>query len=38
MRADLLALTPDALATLANRGLVKRAQKELEKGKVPEIA
>ena len=30
MRADLLALTTDALATLANRGLVKRATKELD--------
>ena len=29
MRADLLALTTDALAGLANRGLVKRATKEL---------
>lgn len=29
MRADLLALGPDALAALANPGLVKRAQKEL---------
>lgn len=31
-RADLLALTPDDLATLTNRGTVKRAQKELEAG------
>ncbi|GAB1511292.1 SWIM zinc finger family protein [Actinophytocola sp. KF-1] len=30
MRADLLALTADALAGLANRGLVKRATKELD--------
>lgn len=30
MRPDLLALTLDDLATLANRGLVKRAQKEVE--------
>jgi hypothetical protein len=29
-RPDLIALTPDDLAALANRGLVKRAQKELE--------
>jgi hypothetical protein len=29
-RPDLLALTPDDLAAMANRGLVKRAQKELE--------
>lgn len=31
-RPDLIALTPDDLAALANRGLVKRAQKELEVG------
>lgn len=36
-RADLLALTPDALARLANVGLVKRAQKELESGAVPTL-
>ncbi|MDR7279874.1 hypothetical protein [Catenuloplanes atrovinosus] len=30
MRADLLALTPDALAALTNRGLVKRAAKEVD--------
>lgn len=29
-RADLMALTPDDLASLSNRGIVKRAQKELE--------
>jgi SWIM zinc finger len=29
-RTDLVALTPDDLAELANRGLLKRAQKELE--------
>jgi hypothetical protein len=29
-RADLLALTPDALAALANRGLLKRAIKDVE--------
>lgn len=33
-RADLLALTPDDLATLSNRGTVKRAQKELEAGEL----
>ena len=33
-RADLLALTLDDLATLANRGLVKRAQRELEGGEM----
>ncbi|HEU4321769.1 MAG TPA: hypothetical protein VFS21_01350 [Roseiflexaceae bacterium] len=32
MRQDLLALTPDDLALLANRGLVKRAQQELLAG------
>ena len=37
MRADLLALTPDALSALANRGLVKRATKELDAGNGPEI-
>ncbi len=33
-RPDLLALTPDDLAALANRGLVKRAQRELETGEL----
>lgn len=36
-REDLLALTPDSLAALANRGLVKRAVKELDAGTVPEL-
>jgi hypothetical protein len=36
-RPDLLALTPDALAALANRGLVKRAIKELDAGAVPAL-
>ncbi|HEU5027570.1 MAG TPA: hypothetical protein VFV01_21805 [Spirillospora sp.] len=36
-RADLLALTPDSLAALANRGLVKRAAKDLDAGNGPEI-
>ncbi|WP_344285278.1 hypothetical protein, partial [Actinomadura napierensis] len=36
-RADLLALTPDALAALANRGLVKRAAKDLDAGNGPEM-
>ncbi|KOV88351.1 hypothetical protein ADL03_05210 [Nocardia sp. NRRL S-836] len=31
----MLALTPDALAALANRGLVKRAAKELDAGVLP---
>ncbi|MER5264070.1 hypothetical protein ABTZ99_18560 [Actinosynnema sp. NPDC002837] len=34
-RPDLMALTPDALAALANRGLVKRATKDLDAGVVP---
>ncbi|HEX2143996.1 MAG TPA: hypothetical protein VHG10_05760 [Glycomyces sp.] len=37
-RHDLLALSSDALAALANRGLVKRAAKDLDAGAVPEIA
>ncbi|GAB3964489.1 hypothetical protein GCM10029978_025100 [Actinoallomurus acanthiterrae] len=37
IRADLLALTPDALAALANRGLVKRATKELDAGNAPAL-
>ncbi|MFI0483281.1 hypothetical protein [Actinomadura sp. 9N215] len=36
-RADLVALTPEALAALANRGLVKRAAKDLDAGGGPEI-
>ncbi|GAA3456451.1 hypothetical protein [Dactylosporangium matsuzakiense] len=32
MRADVLALTPEALAALTNRGLVKRAAREVEAG------
>ncbi|WP_157975121.1 hypothetical protein [Glycomyces dulcitolivorans] len=38
MRDDLLALTQDALAALANRGLVKRAAKDLDAGTVPELS
>jgi hypothetical protein len=37
-RADLLALTEDSLAALANRGLVKRAVKELAAGTGARIA
>jgi len=37
-RADLLSLTPDALTALANRGLVKRAAKDLDAGGGPEIS
>src|SRR5947208_15009714 len=33
-RPDLLALSPDDLAVLTNRGTVKRAQRELESGEV----
>ncbi|MES9520766.1 SWIM zinc finger family protein [Streptomyces capoamus] len=36
-RSDLLALTPDTLASLANRGLVKRADKDLAAGSGPEV-
>ncbi|MFI9162109.1 hypothetical protein [Kitasatospora aureofaciens] len=36
-RADLLALGTDTLAALANRGLVKRAAKDLEAGTGPEV-
>ncbi len=34
MRIDLLALTPDDLASLSNRGTVKRAQRELQENTV----
>ncbi|MET0423530.1 MAG: hypothetical protein ABW046_06625, partial [Actinoplanes sp.] len=37
MRADLLALTPGTLAELTNRGLVKRAVRELER-EAPELS
>ncbi|MFG2000707.1 hypothetical protein ACGFNU_16340 [Spirillospora sp. NPDC048911] len=37
-RADLLALTPESLAALANRGLVKRATKEVDAGGGPDLA
>lgn len=37
-RADLLTLTTDALAALANRGLTRRAAREVEEGKGPDIA
>ena len=37
-RADLLALDTDALAALANRGLVKRAARELDAGAVPDLS
>ncbi|ACU35832.1 SWIM zinc finger family protein [Actinosynnema mirum] len=36
-RADLLALTSEALVDLANRGLVKRATREVEAGAGPEL-
>ncbi|MEE1832560.1 hypothetical protein [Streptomyces sp. SP17KL33] len=36
-RTDLLALTPDTLAALTNRGLVRRATKELDGGAPPEL-
>jgi hypothetical protein len=37
-RADLLALTPDSLAALTNRGLVKRAEKDFAAGAGPAIS
>ncbi|WP_369273178.1 hypothetical protein AB5J55_27395 [Streptomyces sp. R11] len=37
IRTDLLALTPQTLASLANRGLVKRAEKDLAAGSGPEV-
>lgn len=37
MRADLLALSPQALAQLANMGLVKRAQREIAEGQGPSL-
>jgi len=38
MRADLKALTPDALAALSNRGLVKRAIRTIEEGAGPAVS
>ena len=38
MRADLLALTDDALAALANRGIVKRSTREVAGGHGPAVA
>ncbi|MGW4891529.1 hypothetical protein ACWEQL_04570 [Kitasatospora sp. NPDC004240] len=38
VRTDLLALDAGTLAALANRGLVKRATKELDAGVVPELS
>lgn len=37
-RLDLLALTPEAVASLANLGLVKRAQRDLAEGAAPSLA
>ena len=37
-RADLLALTDDSLAALANRGIVRRAAREVEAGAGPAVA
>ncbi len=37
-RDDLLALSPEAVAALANVGLVKRAQREIAEGKGPALA
>ncbi len=36
-RKDLLALTPEAVASLANLGLVKRAQREIADGQGPKL-
>ncbi|MEV6833906.1 hypothetical protein AB0N17_05190 [Streptomyces sp. NPDC051133] len=36
-RSDLLALTPDTLSSLANRGLVKRAEKDVTAGSGPVV-
>ncbi|MEU5660258.1 hypothetical protein ABZ802_32255 [Streptomyces sp. NPDC047737] len=38
LRTDLLALTSETLAALANRGLVKRAVKDVESGAAPSVA
>ncbi|MBJ6763783.1 hypothetical protein JGU66_23675 [Myxococcaceae bacterium JPH2] len=37
MRSDLLTLTAESLAALANVGVVKRAQKELQEGNGPQV-
>ncbi|MEU8987349.1 hypothetical protein AB0C98_13035 [Streptomyces sp. NPDC048558] len=37
LRTDLLALTPHTLVSLANRGLVKRAEKDVAAGSGPEV-
>ncbi len=37
MRQDLVALTPEKVAALANAGLVKRALREIEEGKGPAL-
>lgn len=37
IRSDLLELTPEALMALSNAGFVKRAQKEVAEGKLPEL-
>ncbi|KAB1113272.1 hypothetical protein F6X54_14365 [Micromonospora aurantiaca] len=37
IRDDLIALTPDVLAALSNRGLVKRATKEVDAGERPAL-
>lgn len=38
LRPELLELTPQALIALSNAGLVKRSQKELDNGNVPELS
>src|SRR5690242_16619375 len=37
VRADLLALTPAGLTQISNAGLVKRSQRDLDSGQVPDI-
>ncbi|MGW1894855.1 hypothetical protein ACWCP6_32125 [Streptomyces sp. NPDC002004] len=37
-RADLLSLTPETLAAIANRGLVKRAAREVDAGNGPTVS
>lgn len=38
LRPELLELTPQALMALSNTGFVKRSQKELDNGNIPELA
>ena len=38
LRPELLELTPQALMALSNTGFVKRSQKELDNGNIPQLA